>query len=303
MTHTHHSHEHKGETLFSNGIGRSLVIGITLNIIFVIAETIAGLRLGSLGLLTDAGHNLGDVAALALALFAFKIAKKKGGPRYTYGYRKATIHVALINSVILLIAIGAIGWEAINRLMNPSPVEGIPIAIVAGVGIIINSLTALFFAKEKEKDLNIKGAYLHMAADALVSAGVVVAGLVIFFTNWFWVDSMISFLVIIVIIKSSWSLFQDSVKLSLDAVPKGMDLPAIQKELSEIEGIVDIHHIHIWPISTTETALTAHVLVQGTSDFRHVEEIKQKIRKKLHDMNIQHATLEIDRSPEQYARK
>ncbi len=293
MTHLHHPHAQEGNASFLSGIGRSFVIGIILNTLFVVAETVAGLRLGSLGLLTDAGHNLGDVASLALALFAFKIAKKKGSPRYTYGYRKATIHVALINSVILLIAIGAIGWEAINRLMNPAPVEGVPIAIVAGIGILINSLTALFFAKEKEKDINIKGAYLHMATDALVSAGVVVAGIVIFFTHWFWMDSVISFVVIIVIIKSTWNLFQDSVKLSLDAVPKEMDLPSIQKELTTIEGVADVHHIHIWPISTTETALTAHVLVQEASNFRNIEKIKQAIRKKLHDINIQHATLEI----------
>ena len=294
MTHLHHSHEQEEGISFLSGIGRIFVIGIILNTIFVMAETIAGLKLGSLGLLTDAGHNLGDVVSLALALFAFKIAKKKGNLRYTYGYRKATIHVALINSSILLIAIGAIGWEAVNRLMNPAPVEGIPIAIVACIGIVINSLTALFFAKEKEKDLNIKGAYLHMAADALVSTGVVVAGLVIFFTHWFWMDSVISFIVIIVIIKSTWNLFQDSVKLSLDAVPKEMDLPSIQKELSVIEGVADVHHIHIWPISTTETAFTAHVLVQETSDFKCIEKIKEAVRKKLNDMNIEHATLEID---------
>lgn len=295
MTHSHHSHARQENTLLSNSIGRSFVIGIVLNAIFVMVETVAGLKLGSLGLLTDAGHNLGDVASLVLAFFAFWISKKKGNHRYTYGYRKVTIHAAVINSVILLIAVGAIGWEAIHRLMNPTPVEGGWVAVVAGIGVVINSVTALFFAKDKEKDLNIKGAYLHMAMDALVSVGVVVAGLIILFTRWFWIDSIISFLVIIVIIKSTWSLFQDSVKLSLDAVPKGMNLPAIQKELLMIEGVVDVHHIHIWPISTAETAFTAHVLIGEVDNFRRVEEIKQVIKKTLHDMNIKHVTLEIDR--------
>lgn len=237
MTHNHHSHNHQETSSFSNGIGRSFVIGIVLNILFVLAETIAGLKLDSLGLLTDAGHNLGDVAALALSLFAFQIAKKKASTRYTYGYRKATIHVALINSVILLVAIGAIGWEAVMRLRHPAPIEGGYIAIVAGIGILINSITALFFAKEKEKDINIKGAYLHMAADALVSTAVVVAGLLIKFTNWFWIDSVISFLVIAVIIKSTWNLLQDSVSLSLDAVPKGLIYPLSKQGYALLRGL------------------------------------------------------------------
>lgn len=288
-----HNHEHSHD-LDLKDIGKAFIIGIILNAAFVLIEAVAGFWTHSLGLLTDAGHNLSDVASLALALFAAKIATRKGNAEYTYGYKKTSVLVALFNAVLLLVAIGAIGWEAIQRIGNPHPVEGKIVAIVAFVGIFINALTAWLFVKDKDKDLNIKGAYLHMAADALVSVGVVIAGIVILYTGWFWVDTIISLVIAVVILVSTWGLLRDALRLSMDAVPKDIELSKINEMIKKVNGVEDVHHIHIWALSTTERALTAHLVLNNKVGFDAIEKIKKEVKHKLEHAGIHHITLEVE---------
>ncbi|MEI6407964.1 MAG: cation diffusion facilitator family transporter [Bacteroidota bacterium] len=288
-----HDHHHDHHHTVTN-VNRAFIIGIILNSVFVAVEAVAGFWTQSLALLTDAGHNLSDVAALALSLLAFKLAKQKATERYTYGYRKTTVLVTLLNAVILLVAVGGIGYEAIHRFFNPQPLQGNVIAWVAGVGILINSLSAYLFLKDKEKDLNIQGAYLHMAADALVSAGVVVAGILISYTQWYWLDSVISFVIMAVILASTWKLLMDSLRLSLDGVPDGVDILEIRTKLLKIKDLIDVHHLHVWAISTTQNALTAHLVVANTASLAEAEVVKQKAKHALEHLNIHHATVEIE---------
>lgn len=290
MSHDHHHHH--DHTI--HHASKALVIGIVLNIVFVVVEAIAGFSSGSLSLLTDAGHNLSDVASLALALLAFGLAKSKPTDNYTYGYRKTTILVALLNAVILLIAIGGIGFEAVQRLSSPEKLPGKMIAIVAGVGIVINAITAFLFIKDKDKDLNIKGAYLHMAADALVSIGVVIGGVLMTFTGWYWLDSVLSFIIMIVILIGTWRLLMDSLRLSLDGVPKEIDLDEVRRKSKQVEGVRDIHHLHVWAISTQENAMTAHIVVDPSSDFQEISKIKQRLKHTLEHLDIKHCTFEIE---------
>jgi cobalt-zinc-cadmium efflux system protein len=275
-------------------INQAFQIGIVLNLLFVIVEASVGFWSKSLALLTDAGHNLSDVASLALALLAFRLAKVKPTQTFTYGYRKTTVLVALANAVILLIAIGGIGYEAVMRLLSPQPVAGRSVAIVAGIGIVINTLTALLFFRNKDKDLNVKGAYLHLAADALVSVGVVIAGIAMLLTQWYWLDSVISFVVIAVILASTWGLLRDSVILSLDGVPNGINLQEIEAKALQIKGVERIHHIHVWAISTTENALTAHLVLAENTDLKAADQIKHTLRHELEHLNVQHATFETE---------
>ncbi len=288
-----HSHSHTHQPKVSKA-GKGLVIGIILNLLFVIVEAGVGIWQNSLSLLADAGHNLFDVASLALALLAFRLAKVKPNNRFTYGYRKTTILVALLNAVILLIAIGGIGFEAFQRIWQPEPVSGGIIAIIAGVGILVNGFTAYLFVHEKDQDLNIKGAYLHMAADALVSLGVVIAGLLIMWTGWYLLDPIISFVIMIVILISTWGLLKDSVILSLDGVPKGIDIKEVRKCGLKIPGVIDIHHIHVWAISTTQNALTAHLVVPDGTPVANTEITKDKLKEAFNELNIQHCTFEIE---------
>lgn len=288
-----HDHAHSHEVTIST-VGKGLVIGIVLNLVFVFIEAGAGFWKNSLALLADAGHNLFDVASLALALLAFRLAKVKPNDRFTYGYRKTTILVALLNAVILLVAIGGIGFGAFQRILHPEPVEGGVMAIVAGVGILINGFTAYLFIQEKDKDLNVKGAYLHMAADALVSLGVVIAGLLIIWTDWYLLDPIISFLIMIIILISTWSLLKDSLRLSLDGVPKDIDLNAIRNVATEVPGIIELHHLHVWAISTTQNALTAHVVVPSNTSVEQTEKIKDSLKQKLEMLHVHHSTFEIE---------
>ena len=287
-----HNHAHHAPTL--TNLNRAFIIGITLNALFVILEAAAGFITDSLGLLTDAGHNLSDVASLALALLAFKLAKVKASETYTFGYQKTTILVALLNAVILLIAIGSIGWEAAQRFFNPEPLQGKTIAIVAGIGILVNSITAFLFFKDKEHDLNVKGAYLHLAADALVSLGVVIAGVVIYFTNWFWLDSLISFVIIIVIFWSTWGLLKDTLRLSLDGVPKNVDYQKVQETIAALPAVERVHHIHIWALSTTQNAFTGHIVVNESLSLPELKQLKDQIKHELEHLNLKHVTLEIE---------
>lgn len=271
---------------------KAFLWGIILNLTFVIVEFIAGLRFDSLALLSDAGHNFSDVVSLVLAMLAFRLAKIRPNSRYTYGYKKSTVLVSLLNACILLVAVGVILAESIKKLHHPEQLQGDTIAWVAGIGIVINAFTAWLFLKDKEKDLNVKGAYLHMAADTLVSAGVLIAGIIIQHTGWYVIDPIISIIIAVIILISTAGLLLDSLRLSLDGVPTGIDSLHIRETLLKTEPeIRDIHHIHIWAISTTENALTAHIVVNTAC---RMEELKHRIKHKLEEENISHATLEFE---------
>lgn len=294
-SHTHEGHSHGPVTLTS--VSRALIIGAVLNSMYVAVEFSMGFYYNSLALTADAGHNLSDVASLLLSLLAFRLAKVRQTPSFTYGYRKSTVLASLTNAVVLLVTVGAILWESIQRFRHPEPVAGGAVAWVAGVGIVVNAATALLFFRGKEHDLNIKGAYLHMAADALVSLGVVVAGIIISYTGWTWLDPVIGVIVAIVILASTWQLLNDSLRLSLDGVPTDIDLDAVVKDLRAVSGVSDVHHVHIWAMSTTENALTAHLVIQpGLSDAQ-ISSLKHDARHRLEHRNISHATLETETVP------
>ncbi|MHA4810734.1 cation diffusion facilitator family transporter [Flavitalea flava] len=276
------------------GINRAFIIGIVLNFAFVIIEAVVGLSIHSLSLLSDAGHNLADVASLAMSLIAFRLLKVKPTDRYTYGLKKTTILVALLNAAILLLSLGAIGYEALHRLGSPEPLPGKTISIVAAIGIGINALTALLFLRNKDSDLNIKSAFLHLLSDAIVSAGLVIGGILIFYTNLFWIDAVLSLVIAIVILFSTWGLLKDSLRLSLDGVPEGIEIKKIKEIIGKMPGVKDFHHIHIWAISTTENALTAHLVVGPESDMSAIEKLKHAIKHELLHQKIGHATLEIE---------
>ena len=281
MSHEH-SHQHS-HAINAESLNKAFIIGIVLNLAFVVIEFAAGFWFDSLALLSDAGHNLSDVVSLVLALLAFRLAKVKANERYTYGYKKSTILVSLLNAVILLVAVGAIVIESIHKLNNPAVVPGGAIAWVAGVGVLINAFTAFLFMKDKEKDLNVKGAYLHMAADALVSVGVLVAGIVISRTGWYIIDPIIGLIVAVVILISTWNLLHDSLRLTLDGVPTSIDSQKVVEAIRALPGVDDVHHIHIWAISTTENALTAHIVLKQPESM---QEVKHLIRHRLEDFGI-----------------
>jgi cobalt-zinc-cadmium efflux system protein len=302
-----HSHQHSHSHDHSHGLGhhhhhqvdlksvnQAFVVGIILNLAFVLIEAIVGLGIHSLSLLSDAGHNLADVASLALSLIAFRLMKVRPTDKYTYGYKKTTILVALLNAAVLLLSLGAIGYEAIHRLMQPEPLPGKTISIVAAVGILVNALTALLFLRNKENDLNIKSAFLHLLSDAIVSAGLVIGGIVIYYTHLYWIDAALSLIVAIVILFSTWQLLKDSLRLSLDGVPLGIEIKKIKETIDGISGVKDFHHIHVWALSTTENALTAHLVVPRDANMDFVENLKHRIKHELLHQNIQHATLEIE---------
>ena len=289
MSHEH-SHQHS-HAINAESLNKAFIIGIVLNLAFVVIEFAAGFWFDSLALLSDAGHNLSDVVSLVLALLAFRLAKVKANERYTYGYKKSTILVSLLNAVILLVAVGAIVIESIHKLNNPAVVPGGAIAWVAGVGVLINAFTAFLFMKDKEKDLNVKGAYLHMAADTLVSVGVLVAGIVISRTGWYIIDPIIGLIVAVVILISTWNLLHDSLRLTLDGVPTSIDSQKVVEAIRALPGVDGVHHIHIWAISTTENALTAHIVLKQPESM---QEVKHLIRHRLEDFGIDHATLEFE---------
>ena len=289
--HSHHDHNH---SITITNVNSAFVIGIGLNLLFVAIEAGIGLSVHSLSLLADAGHNLADVGSLALSLLAFRLLKIKSNKKYTYGYRKTTILAALLNATILLISIGAIAYEAIQRFSNPPSLPGKTIAIVAAIGIVINFSTAILFIKNKEKDLNIKSAYLHMMADALVSAGIMVGGIFIYYTQLYWIDPALSMVIVIVILFSTWGLLKDSLRLTLDGVPKGIDLTEIKNKAERIDGIRDLHHIHIWAMSTLENAMTAHLVVDDNKSTQQILTIKNELKNMLQHMDIQHITLETE---------
>jgi cobalt-zinc-cadmium efflux system protein len=284
-------HTHTPE---AKSLNRAFLIGIAINALYVIIELVAGLYYDSLALISDAGHNLSDVASLALALLAFRLAKVKANDKFTYGYRKSTILVSLINSVVLFVAIGGIVWETFSRIHNPVAVQGLPISVVAGIGIMINAVSAFLFFKDKDNDLNVKGAYLHLMADAAVSLGVVVSGILIFFFHLYWLDMVMSLIIVAVIFYSTWNLFSDSLSLTLDGVPKGIDINKVIAEIKEVEGVIDVHHLHVWAISTSHNAMTAHVIINHDNGMEQLNIVKTNIKHELEHLNIQHATIEFE---------
>ena len=275
-------------------MNRAFLIGIALNFLFVVIEVSVGFSIHSLSLLSDAGHNLADVASLAMSLIAIRLLKVKPTDKFTYGYKKTTVLVALLNAAILLLSIGAIGYEALHRLFHPEPLPGKTISIVAAIGIAINAITALLFLRNKDSDLNIRSAFLHLLSDAIVSAALVIGGFAIFYTHQFWIDPVLSLLVAIVILFSTWQLLRDSLRLSLDAVPAGIEIRRVREAVSKISGVRDFHHIHIWAISTTENALTAHLVVDPSANMEFIDKLKHRIKHDLLHQNIQHATLEVE---------
>jgi len=284
-----HSHGHTHQVTH----GKAFAIGIALNIIFVAIEIIYGLIANSSALLADAGHNASDVLGLALAWIAAWLASLKPNGKYTYGLRKTTILVSILNALLLFGAVVAIGWDAVMKLQNPQPVGGTQIMIVAGIGVVINTITALLFIKGQKNDLNIRGAFLHMAADAGVSLGVVVAGLLILLTGKLWIDPVMSFIIIAVILWGTWRLFSDSVNLALDAVPKNIDVEKVRSFIEKKEGVENLHDLHIWAMSTTQVALTAHLVMTNGNNDRFITDLQNELNEKF---NIGHTTFQIENS-------
>ncbi len=285
---SHHHHHHAAPDY-----NRAFAVGVALNVIFVVIEVTYGVIADSLALLTDAGHNLSDVLGLLLAWGASYLAKKKPSRRRTYGYSRATILASMFSGLLLLAAVVVISWEAINRFFTPSEPAGQIIMVVAGIGVVINSITAWFFVSGKDHDLNIRGAYLHMAADALVSLGVVISGFVIWKFGLKWFDPLSSLLIAAVIFWSTWGLLRDSLNLAIDAVPRDIDPEAIRKWLSDQPGVKGLHDLHIWPISTTQTALTAHLLMpEPPADDEFLHDLAMQLQEMF---KISHATFQIER--------
>ncbi len=289
-----HDHDHNHQiTNYNFAFG----VGITLNIIFVAIEAGYGVLADSLALIADAGHNLSDVFSLLLALTASVLAKKASTDKRTYGLRKATIMASLASAIFLLVALGGITWEAIERLGNPAPTEGMTVIVVAAIGVVINTLTALLFIKGQKHDLNIKAAFLHMVADAAVSLGVVIAGLFILFKGWFWIDPFISLLIVVVILVGTWGLLKDSMNYAMDAVPASVDIPALRQYLTGFDFVDHLHDLHVWPLSTTEIALTVHLVVNTTElDNEFLTSLQQH----LHDhFGIEHSTIQVETSADE----
>ena len=306
MAHIPHDHEHNvhdendhhehGHSHAPANFGMAFGIGVALNSAFVIAEVVFGLLGNSVALLADAGHNLGDVLGLLVAWVASVLVKRAPTAHFTYGLRGSSILAALFNAVFLLVVVGGISWEAIQRLSQPQTVAGVTVMVVAAVGIVVNGVTAWLFASGRKGDLNVRGAFMHMAADAVVSAGVVVAGLVILLTGWHWLDPLTSLAINAVIIWGTWGLLRDSFTMSMGAVPPSIDPRKVRAFLEHLPGVAGLHDLHIWSMSTTETALTAHLTMPtGHPGDKFFVEAAHELEE---DFGIGHATLQIETSPE-----
>lgn len=295
--HTHgHGHDHGHHHHAPGSYGSAFAIGILLNSAFVLVEAGFGLWSGSMALVADAGHNLSDVLSLLIAWGAAYMSERPANARYTYGYKSSSILAALANAGLLLVALGAILIETVDRLFSPAPVQGLTMIAVAGVGIVINGATALMFMRGRKHDINIRGAYLHMAADALVSVGVVVAGIAILLTGALWIDPVTSLIIVGVIAVGTWGLLKDSVKMALHAVPDGIDEAAVRGFLEGLPGVSAVHDLHIWPMSTTETALTAHLVMPGGyPGSAFMRELAHELE---HEFRIGHATVQVETGEE-----
>lgn len=290
-SHDHHDHgHHHAPKDFNN----AFIIGIILNIAFVLVEAGAGLYVNSLALLADAGHNLSDVLGLVIAWWAMRLALKPSTEKHTYGFKRASILAALFNASFLLVVTGGIAWEAIGRFRHPQELGGMMVMAVAGVGILINGATALLFMSGRKGDLNVRGAFLHMLADALVSLAVVIAGLVITFTHYFWIDALMSLIIAAVIFYGTWGLFKDSMNLALDAVPDHVDYKKVQNYLQALPGVVSLHDLHIWGMSTTEAALSVHLVMQDHLEGEDRNHFLHEVAEGLEELQIFHPTLQLE---------
>ncbi|MFC2137731.1 cation diffusion facilitator family transporter [Bacteroidota bacterium] len=285
MAHGHTSHHQKYSKAFAIGIG--------LNLLFVAVEIVYGLLANSSALLSDAGHNASDVLSLIFAWTASWLATIKPKGKYTYGLRKTTILVSILNALLLFGAVIAIGWDAVSKFRNPEPVAGQQVIIVAGIGVIINTITALLFMKGQKDDLNMKGAFLHMAADAGVSLGVVIGGILLSITSMYWIDSVMSLIIIIVILIGTWRLFTDSIGLALDAVPRNIKIDKVREYLLDQIGVEDLHDLHVWAMSTTQVALTVHLYMPSGYSDSFIPSLQEKLNNKF---GINHTTFQIENS-------
>ncbi|MBD5238679.1 MAG: cation transporter [Bacteroidales bacterium] len=285
----HHHHHHPVET-----INKIMVWSIIINLLYVVIEAGVGIYGDSLGLVSDAGHNLGDVFSLVLTLIGFKLAHAAANHKFTYGYQKSTILIALLNAVILLVAVGIIIVESIRKIKHPEPIDGALVSWTAGIGIIVNGLTAWMLMKDQKHDLNIRGAFLHMAADTLVSFGVVIAGIIISLTGFVMIDPIISLVIAAVILVSTWHMLRESLSLSIDGVPEEIDVNRLKNDIESLPHVKSIHHIHVWALSTTLNAMTAHVVI----DSRENEDSALAAIKQLaHEAGINHPTIQFETTP------
>lgn len=304
LSHTHehgdagHGHHHSHAPDHFQSINLSFIVAVGANLLFTIFEAVYAIHANSMSLLGDAGHNLSDVLGLLLAWGAAYLAAKKTSELYSYGYRRTTILAAIINSIVLVFTAGYIAVESVERLMSPSPVAEVAIMVVAGVGIIINAGTALLFAKGSKSDLNLRGAYLHLAYDAVISAAVVVGAAVILLTGWLWVDPALGLLIVVVIVGGTWGLLRDSINLILDAVPQGIDRNGVQSYLQSISGVSQVHDLHIWAMSTHENCLTAHLVMPENTLWESEQgyaDIGEALRERF---QIHHVTLQVEKDLE-----
>ncbi|MDO4311194.1 MAG: cation diffusion facilitator family transporter [Prevotella sp.] len=286
--HHHHHHAAAGDMKSLNGV---FIFAILLNLLFVGIEAAVGFLHNSLSLLSDAGHNLSDVFSLVLVLFSFYLLRVHSTKRYSYGLKKSTVLISLLNAIILLVAVGAIIIESIHKFVEPVEVDGAAVSWTALAGIVVNGLTVLLLMRGQKSDINVRGAFLHMVADTLVSVGVVISGVAITLTGWNVIDPIVSLIIAAVIIFSTWHLLSESLKLSLDGTPESIAPDAVTAIMAETPGVRDVHHVHIWAISTTQNALTAHLVVD---DLSAMERIKNEVREKLRGAGIAHATLETE---------
>ncbi|WP_081833247.1 cation diffusion facilitator family transporter [Paraburkholderia fungorum] len=293
--HSHAGHSHAGHSHAHApvaGHGRAFALAVALNVAIVVVQAVYGVIAHSTALLADAGHNLSDVLGLLLAWGAAWLSTRRPSARYTFGYGSSSILASLANAGLLLFACGVIVAEAIGRLMNPAPVAGLVVFVVATVGVIVNGFSAWLFMRGQKDDLNIRGAFLHMAADAGISAAVAISGLVILYTDWTWLDPVMSLLVVAVVIYGTWGLLRDSVRMALDAVPPGVDLQPIRDYLAGQPGVTDVHDLHVWALSTTGNALSAHlVMPAGHPGDESIDAIVITLRERF---SMQHATLQVD---------
>lgn len=289
--HGHHHHHHHHIDADNGQMRKILWASIILNLLFVGVEAGVGLWQNSLSLLSDAGHNLSDVFSLVLVVVGLHLVKVHSNEHYTYGYKKSTILISLANALLLLVAVGVIVAESVHKLREPAAIDGAAISWTAGVGILINGVTTLLLMRGQKGDLNIRGAFLHMAADTLVSVGVVISGIVISCTGWFIIDPIISLVIAAVILISTWELLRDSMRLALDGVPEGIEVDEVREAMSAVDHVTDVHHLHIWAMSTTENALTAHVVVD---DEHEASAVRKAMKEALGAQGITHATIEIE---------
>ena len=294
--HSHHD-RHGPHGHMPANFSRAFALGIILNTIYIIVEVIYGLLSGSMALLADAGHNLSDVLGLAVAWAGAELAKRPPSKRFTYGLGGSSILAALLNGLLLLVACGAIAWEAIERFSVPTPVASMTVVVVASIGIIINFGTAMLFMRGQQDDINIRGAFLHMMADAGVSAGVVVGGLLMFYTGFNWIDPLISLFIVALIFWSTWGLLSEAVRMSLAGVPRNIDVEEVHEALSTLPGVETVHDLHIWPMSTSETAMTAHLVIPGGHPGKgFLAEVQNEMKKRF---SIHHITIQIELEDEE----